>query len=259
MELTKIDEILTHYLRPHTHPVAVRLIENSEELPEMTGRPQKDFGIRIALCQAISMARRYGWQMAVDRDDQSCPFGGIAMGFYPLKEAFLKGEFHESLSVGGGEATARTAQAMRHLEYGKYKYLLVAALRRANFEPHVLLIYGTPAQGTRLVQASLHGRGGALIFSSMGDYACSDAIAGVMLSNECVLALPCTGDRIFGLSQDDELIFSIPWNRIEQVLTGLERSHKAGQRYPIPTFLRFEPEWPMAYQPLIDYLRKSED
>ncbi len=257
MELSKVNEALNFYLRPQTFPVAVRLCQNRHEFPERVRIPTQDFKVRIAACQAIGMARRYGWTVAVGKEDQSCPFGSIVLGFLPAKEGFLKGEFHGSLSVGGGEATAKTAQAMRRLEYGKYNYLLVAPVHGATFEPHLLIIYGNSAQMLRLVQGSLYGRGGALIFSSMGDAVCSDIIAGAMLSEECQLALPCMGDHIFALTQDDELAFAIPWHKVESVINGLEASHKAGQRYPIPSFLRFEPQWPPSYQKLMDYLEKD--
>jgi uncharacterized protein (DUF169 family) len=257
IELSKVNEALSLYLRPQTFPVALRMCQSSQEFPERVRIPVRDLKIRIAACQAIGMARRYGWTVAVGKEDQSCPFGSLILGFLPAKEGFLKGEFHESLSTGGaGEVAARTAQAMRRLGYGKYNYLLAAPVQATAFEPHLIVIYGNSAQMLRLVQGSLYGRGGALTFSSMGDAVCADIIAGTMLSGECQLGLPCMGDRIFGLSQNDELAFAIPWSKVGSVIAGLEASHKAGQRYPVPSFLRFEPQWPPSYYKLMDYLEK---
>ena len=59
-DLTQIDEALNRYLRPQTFPVAIRLCESDEELPERVRIPQRDLGITISLCHAIAMARRYG-------------------------------------------------------------------------------------------------------------------------------------------------------------------------------------------------------
>lgn len=258
MNLEEMDRAISSCLRLETFPVAVRLCQTSTELPEKVRIPKRDFGIKIALCQAINMARRYGWAIAVGKEDQSCPFGSIILGFLPADQSFLKAEIHESTTAGNREATARTAQSMRRLEHNKYKYLVAAPLQTTTFEPHVVLIYGNSAQVTRLVQSRLHGQGGALNFSALGDAVCNDTIAGPMLTDECQIGLPCMGDRIFGLTLDHELIFAIPWSKAERVISGLEATHKAGQRMPIPYFLRFEPQWPPSYKKLMDHLSQTE-
>ena len=79
----QIDEALTHYVRPQTFPLAIRMCESEKELPDRTRTPQKDAGITVSLCHAINMARRYGWTIAVDKS-QSCYVAGISMGLLPV-------------------------------------------------------------------------------------------------------------------------------------------------------------------------------
>jgi hypothetical protein len=44
--------------------------------------------------------------------------------------------------------------------------------------------------------------------------------------------------------QDDEFIFTIPAGRIDQIIEGLEATHQAGVRYPIPVDIRHLPNFP---------------
>ena len=44
--------------------------------------------------------------------------------------------------------------------------------------------------------------------------------------------------------QDDEWIFTIPVNLLDQVIEGLEATHEAGVRYPIPIDVRRAPRFP---------------
>ncbi|MCR4310632.1 MAG: DUF169 domain-containing protein, partial [Deltaproteobacteria bacterium] len=62
--------------------------------------------------------------------------------------------------------------------------------------------------------------------------------------------LPCYGDRIFGMTGDDEMAFTFPFDRAEEVVEGLEKTHAGGVRYPVPIYLRFQADFPKSYQEL---------
>ena len=72
LDLAEVNEVLQFYIRPQTFPVAVKMCESSEDLPENTKRPKKDLGSAVAVCQGISLARRYGWTIAIGQEDESC-------------------------------------------------------------------------------------------------------------------------------------------------------------------------------------------
>jgi len=46
------------------------------------------------------------------------------------------------------------------------------------------------------------------------------------------------------------MAFTLPWSRIGELLEGLEGTDKGGVRYPIPNYLRYQPEFPPTYQKL---------
>jgi hypothetical protein len=92
--------------------------------------------------------------------------------------------------------------------------------------------------------------GGALHseFSGRGD--CSDIVIRTARSGEPQVILPCYGDRIFGMTGDDEMAFTFPFSLREQVVKGLEGTHAGGVRYPVPIFLRYQADFPKSYQEL---------
>jgi uncharacterized protein (DUF169 family) len=242
-------EIETH-IRPATFPVAAKLLRADEPVPEKARRPYRDMKVQIAICQAVAMARRYGWTLAVGEEDLNCVLTKTVFGFSPLTGHFTSGHLACGMYVENLEAGARTEAATERVAHGKFKHLLVAPVARAEFVPDAIVIYGNPAQVMRLVTGALWKRGGAITSSFTGRVDCSDEILRPMLSGEYQVILPCYGDRVFGHTEDHEMAFSLPGARMEELVEGLSGTHKGGIRYPIPAFLRFTPQYPEHYYEL---------
>jgi uncharacterized protein (DUF169 family) len=242
-------EIETH-IRPATFPVAAKLLRPDEPVPEKAKRPFRDMKVQIAICQAISMARRYGWAVAVGGEDLNCVLTKTVFGFAPLTEHYTSGHLACGMYVETLEAGAQTESATERMPRGKYKHLLVAPAARAEFEPDAIVIYGNPAQVMRLVTGALWKRGGAITSSFTGRVDCSDEIIRPMLSGDYQVILPCYGDRVFGHTEDAEMAFSLPGSKMAELVEGLAGTHKGGIRYPIPSFLRFTPQYPEHYYEL---------
>lgn len=223
MDITKVDGILNMYVRPQTFPLALKLCQSEAELPEKARKPLRDLGYPIPLCRAIGIARRFRWALAVGKEDQSCYYGAAGMGFVEKEPEGYTGP---------------------KLENGKYSHLLVAPIEIADFEPDVVLLYLNPAQAMRLSQSATRGAGLKVLASAVGYYDCADIVAGTMQKGECQFILAGGGDRVYGGTQDHEVIFTMPLNRVEAVLNGLEATHKMGFRYPVLTDLRYKPELP---------------
>ncbi len=227
MDLKEVNETLNKYIRPQTFPVAYKLIRSDDDLPDRVRRPLQDLGYPITLCQATGLTRRYGWTMAVGKEDQCCIGGHQAMGFV------------------SEDAAGPVDKKSRHPP-GTYKYHVTATLDRADFEPDVIAVYGNSAQIMRLTQSAVGGHGGSgkvnAVAIGFGD--CGDIAARTVLSDECQTILPSGGDRVFGSTQDHEVIFSMPWSKVEAVMSGLANTHKAGFRYPVITDIRHRPNLP---------------
>ncbi len=247
IELQKFTDDLESYIRPSTFPVAIKLATASEQIPEKMKIPTRDLKVRVATCQTISIARRYGWSLAISADEISCPLTKVAFGFKPVTEYYLEGNAAAGMYTETKQEGARTEAEVPKLPAGKYKYIFIAPLRRATFEPDVVVVYGNPAQVMRLLTAYLFKRGGYLSSRFSGRLDCADMVIETFNTDECQVILPCYGDRIFGQTQDDEMAFSIPKSKLLMVQEGLLGTHQGGIRYPIPGYLQFEGKFPESY------------
>jgi MtaA/CmuA family methyltransferase len=247
MDVKTAERELQTYLRPQTFPVAIRMLRTGEPIPDKARRPARDFKKLSMNCQVIDMARRYGWMIALTREDHICSLGIAALGFEKPTHLHASGTLCEGMYTETKEAGRRSEAASDRLPVGEYSTLLVAPLDRATFEPHLVCVYGNPAQVMRLVQGALWKRGGKLASGFSGRIVCSDIIVTTLLTGEPQVVMPCSGDRIFGQTQDHEMAFTIPWNRMEEVVEGLRGTHDGGIRYPITQFMEYEAKLPPKY------------
>jgi|AMFO01.1.fsa_nt_gi Uncharacterized protein conserved in archaea len=96
-------------------------------------------------------------------------------------------------------------------------------------------------------------------WASAGTRDCADIVADAFLHQQPRYVLPCNGDLVFGMTQDYEMAFTMPWGEVERVLQGVVESHRGGlQRYPVTTFMRFEPQMPTSYDQLREFLGEGE-
>src|SRR5215471_9598345 len=89
--LQQLDDAFSRYIRPDTFPLAIRMLKPGEDIPEGVKVPSKNMGEQWIVCQSIGVARRYGWSVAVGKDDVICPLAAIAFGFRKPNEEYLKG------------------------------------------------------------------------------------------------------------------------------------------------------------------------
>jgi uncharacterized protein (DUF169 family) len=68
MDLTGIDRAIARYIRPETFPLTIRMVKSGETLPNMAKRPQRDLNVQITTCMGYTMARRYGWMLAMSHE-----------------------------------------------------------------------------------------------------------------------------------------------------------------------------------------------
>jgi MtaA/CmuA family methyltransferase len=247
IDVKTADQELQTYIRPQTFPVAIRMLKPGEPIPDRARRPARDFKKLSMNCQVIDMARRYGWMIALTREDHICSLGIAALGFEKPTHLHTSGTLCEGMYTETKEAGRHSEAASDRFAPGDYTTLLVAPLDRATFEPHLVCVYANPAQVMRLTQASLWKRGGKLASGFSGRIVCSDIIVTTMLTGEPQVILPCSGDRIFGQTQDHEMAFTIPWDRMEEIVEGLRGTHAGGIRYPITQFMEYEAKLPPKY------------
>ena len=93
------------------------------------------------------MARRYGWMIALTREDSICSLGITALGFDSPTHLYNSGTLCEGMYTETKEAGARSEAAVDKFVPGEYQALLVAPLDRATFEPDVVVRLREPGPG----------------------------------------------------------------------------------------------------------------
>jgi len=242
-----IEQALNTYIRPLTFPLAIKMLKSEDEIPEKTRRPFQQLKKKVAICQGIGMARKLGWAIAMGKEDMQCSLGAAPFGFFKNIDFWAEGNIAGGMFTASKEIGKKEEDLIDRFDYGLYSHILVAPLNRAAFEPDLYMMYGNPAQVMRLIQGALYSEGGAITSSAMGRLGCASIIT-VMTKDECRYVVPGNGDRVFGMTQDWEMAFMAPASKMDTVIEGLASTHKTGVRYPITSFLTFEPTFPPAYQ-----------
>ena len=232
---------LQRYLRLDTFPVGVNFLKKGEPFPEMTTTPAS-MGIKIAPCQATTIARRWEWAMGVGKDDVSCIPALVGFGWREVENPQALVDFLMSMGYfETPEAAIKTMEKMTIMEPGRFEKLYIAPLSRTKLEPDVVVIYGNPAQMMRLAQGYIYKRGGAVTAETTLGFSCASEMLVPLKEEKACLVHPGRGERVLGLAQDHEMAFALPASQVDDLITGLEATHKSGTRYPVQSYLLFEP------------------
>lgn len=238
-------------LRLKTEPLGVAFLREASGLPEKSRRPSQVFGKRVTICQGVTLARVYGWPVGLTAQDLICVPGMLAFGLAPepeptrdLAALFCEVGFHPA-----PETALREAEALCRLAPGEIAALYLAPLERLALEPEVIVVYGNPAQLMRLVQAVVYALEERVTGRFGGKVECTSYLIAPYKTGRVHLAIPGLGDRIFSMTQDEELVLSFPRRHLEAILKGLaEAARKIGARYPITFYQNFQPEFPPPYK-----------
>jgi uncharacterized protein (DUF169 family) len=197
------------------------------------------------------MARVYGWSVGLTAADLICVPGMLAFGLAPepdpgqeLTSLLCEVGFHPEENSARQEVESLTRFGPREIEA-----LYLAPLERLARDPDVVVVYGNPAQLMRLIQGAAFGLGERAHGDFGGKVECSSYLIGPFKTGQVRVVIPGLGDRIFSMTQDDELVVSFPTRLLEGILLGLaEAGKKIGARYPITFYQNFQPEFPKPYQ-----------
>ena len=214
-------------------PVAVCFLEDESRIPPDALRPRRDLGKHLATCQAFALARRNGELVAMTREDQWC--WGPMVG-YGMADVQPGTPAHEILCTKVAVADPEKGRAFLagfpKLELGKYPAMVAAPLDKCPLEPDVLLLYCTGAQLRTLVWA-VKTQTGRMLSSQFDAFdSCIHAVVTPMQQGEYRITLPDPGEYERALAGENELIFSVPRCRMEELMSGLEELERKHTGYP---------------------------
>jgi uncharacterized protein (DUF169 family) len=203
-DFNRYGEELENLLGLHTSPIAVKMLEKEEDIPEGAIRPKKDRSYHLAQCQAFGMSRRDRATVAMLKEDNWCPGAVIAYGLVPK----------------GDDPAARAQNTGDSFEHGKYIGILTAPLKKAAFEPDVVIIYCDTNQ-LRIMLLSLKMEDRPLVKSNFFPFSCSNSVVPVMLNSEYWINLPDPGEYTRALTIAGEMMFSVPRDKLAGLVENL--------------------------------------
>jgi len=231
--LHKYGEELERRLRLQTFPLAVKLLEREEDIPEGAERPLRDWGYSLALCQGFAISRRDGKAIAMLKEDMGrCFEPVVGYGIEKPPQYFLDGYNRYPEDVETLEAGSNYAYEFPKLEYGKYIGVVSAPLSTATFEPDLVTIYCNSEQLSLLLLAREYKHGYNLPCNLSSHAACVYSVVPMIEKGDCYVSVPCRGDRYFALAKDWEMVFTVSLGKLEELLDGFRYVEKDGNKLP---------------------------
>jgi len=238
-----IGKKIEEYIRPSTFPLAVKVIKKDSDIQSTFKRPSVDLKLKNFVCQNFKISRSYGWTMEIRDEDINCLLARAIYGWEPVTEETAK--WMNLFSIGLYAKDAMTSEKLeKHLYHfdEEVKGLVISPLTKTRVVPDAVLIYCLPAQAMRFIQSYLYIEGGVLEFSSAGRIgSCHEGVVKTIVTNQPQIVMLGNGDRIWGGAQDSEVMFSCPHEKLDSLINGLEATHAAGLRYPIPAYMNYTP------------------
>jgi len=187
---------LRRYINPETFPVAIKILKDKGEIPSGTRTPVKDLKIKMAHCQAQAICRKYGWTIAMTKEDLGCAISGHTYGWEPVNQEDALNFFIRMNYAADTTVALNIFQSFRTLKPNQCEAVVYSPLEWTKIEPDVILIYLNPAQLMRCFHGSTQRTGQP----------------------------------------------ALPASHLKDLVEGLAKTHERGIRYPIPSFLRYQPE-----------------
>ena len=205
-ELNTYGEDLERLLLLRTSPLAVKMLEKEEDIPEGSYRPKKDRGVHLAQCQSFAMSRRNRVTVAMLKEDNWCPAPLIAYGLTERPDY-----------PGSGEHTAYDC-----FEQGKYIGILTAPLKTASFLPDVVIVYCDTNQ-LRDILLALRYEERSLVGGHYFPPSCAYAVVTVKQTNQYRVVLPDPGEYARALTVEGEMMFSVPGDKVAGLVADLKK------------------------------------
>jgi uncharacterized protein (DUF169 family) len=227
--LKRFKKAVDEHLSLRSLPIAVKLLEREEDVPPNMGRPMRDLGESIRPCQGWHLARHKGLSVAMLEEDftTACPAGLFVFGILEPTQSWIDGGLSYGIYAASLEAAANMERHVYRLKAGKYKGVAFTPLGNADFTPDLIMIFCNSNDARRLALAAAWETGEPLKVNISGRDLCAESIAQPIQTGRPVLAIPCGGDREYGMTDDYEIVFSIPVDKLEVIIKGLEESKKS--------------------------------
>ena len=214
-------------------PIAVKLIENENQIPGGAIKPIRDYGQHMALCQAFGLTRREKKTIYMDKNDHWCWNPFIGLGLVDCSEGTESFEVvcGRLLGIADIDAARKFFAKFPRLPLNKYIGIVTAPLCSADFTPDLVLIYCNNAQLRSLVWAVKRLTGKLVETQLDAIDSCIYSIVPPILSGEYRVTLPDMGEHERAMAEETEIILSVPGGKLAELIEGLGSFVERGMGY----------------------------
>lgn len=219
IEVQKIGKEMISILDLNNSPVGVRFLQADEEKPANAEVLQKH-----RYCQALMKARK-GENVILTGEEMSCPAAAAAFGFRPLPEKLESGNGLVGFGIVSDPEVGREMfKGMERIETGKYEFLHLYPLEKAEFVPDIVILEDDPEKLMWIALAYLHVMGGKRIQSSTAilQATCVDTSIIPFLNQRLNFVFGCYGCRDATDLGENEAILGFPVSALSKIIKHLE-------------------------------------
>ena len=234
-------EEISKLVRPQTFPIGVKFVKDMDKLPAEAVRPAK-YGIKISLCQWTTMARRWGRIVGAVAEDINCTPCLAALGLKRLESNNHFSEYFLDMGYFDSMELAETAtKELDPIPAGEISGIAIFPLDKAPVDPDIIVIYGTPAQMARLAAGYVYHYGKLIESKTTGfGISCLSAVK-PHFTGKPAFVHPGRGERILAGTNESEMFFTFPASYAESLVDGLKKTHAKGTRYPVQSYMIYQP------------------
>jgi uncharacterized protein (DUF169 family) len=231
-DCNEIGKELIDGLRLRFSPIAFKLIFNEEEIPENSMLPFLDTGNRPAMCQAFSLVRRNRKAITMLKDDHWCLWPLACLKTCQLDE--------DDFDMMGSKLFMKDPEKGRRFLKEQYPWLesstpplgfTLAPLESCGFVPDVIVIYCRVAQLRSLIMAAKYQESEMWAFVPDPIVSCCYATIPLLNGKNYNITIPDPGEYERGLVGEDEIVFSLRGDRLENLMEGVRTLGELGFDY----------------------------
>jgi len=195
---------------------------------------------KVYSCQMLKIASRGGYVHAATENELSCHHERFVFGMELLQDIHFKNHMKY---VKTKDIAKRWF--IENLPKTKCIGIAVGPLSKIHFRPDLVFLPVNAWQATRCIHAYTYENGENLSFL-MGSGALPCAYGAVYTYNtgKPNLVSACSGTRIYGKFEKNDLSFFISFKDLDKFINGLKETHKKGLRCPLLPYLGYPPKPP---------------
>ena len=241
MDLRDIHEKFMDLLKLKEYPIGIKFAKKEDDF-KGSHRIKKD----LYSCQLMKIASCGDFLVCVSRENLTCLNERLCFGFEEIGEEHIDTQLKYAKDRHIAQKQVNSRPTLNLSEGFECIGIVAGPLSKMRIDPDVIAITVDPWQATRLVHSYLHETGDNLTFvSGTNALPCAYGLVHTFNTGRPNLVLPCSGARIYGKFQDNDMTFTIPVKLLDIFLLGLVATDNKKLSVPLLLDLGYPPKNPM--------------